>query len=136
VAHVALGGQVRQVSVRRDGGLGDGRCWYGDALTPWGSATAALAGPCAQLFVDEQPDVYDRAAVVLSGGGDSNDGDWAVAQAIASEHNFDVGDAAEAAALLVLQRWPAVEAVARALRGSKRGLVSGATVSDIVAATR
>jgi hypothetical protein len=132
VAHVHLGGQVQQVSVRRDGGPADGRCWYGDLLPPWEAAVTALAGPCAQLFVTEDPDIYDRAAAVVSGGVDDQHGDWATARALAAEHRFDGEDAAEAAAQLVLEQWAAVEGVARALRGSRRGIVSGDRVREVV----
>jgi hypothetical protein len=129
VAHVALGGQVRQVSVRRAGNTG-GRCWPADALPPWESAIVALAGPCAELFIEDEPSAAHRDAVLASA--DEDIYDFPVAQRLADEHGFSHEEAGEAAALLVLDNWKAVEAVARALRGSRRGIVSGDRVRQIV----
>jgi hypothetical protein len=133
VAHVALGAQVRQVSIRRTGDTG-GRCWPADALPPWESAIVALSGPAAELFMEDEPSDPHRDAVLASADDDIYD--FPTAQRLADEAGFDVGDAADAAALLVLERWRAIEAVARALRGARRGLISGARVCEIVASTR
>jgi hypothetical protein len=129
VAHVHLGGQVRQVSVRRVGNTG-GRCWPADALPPWASAVVCLAGPAAELFIEDEASGDHLDAVLASA--DEDIFDFPVAQRLADEGGFSYDEAAEAAALLVLERWAAIEAVARALRGSRRGLVSGERVREIV----
>jgi hypothetical protein len=48
--------------------------------------------------------------------------DFPTAQRLADEHGFDMGDAVDAAAPLVLERWSAIEAVARALRAAGEDL--------------
>jgi hypothetical protein len=58
--------------------------------------------------------------------------DFPVAQRLADEGGFSYEEAGEAAAQLVLGRWAAIEGVARALRGSRRGIVSGDRVGEIV----
>jgi hypothetical protein len=86
------------------------------------------------LFVAQDPDIYDRARAVISGDPDDDyGGDWPTSYTLAHDHGLDIDDASEAAALLVLDHWRAIEAVARALRGSPRGLVSGERVAEIVA---
>jgi hypothetical protein len=133
VAIVSLGGQVRQVSVRRAGNTG-GRCWGGDALPARESAIVSIAGPCAQLFVEDEPTDAGRAHVLANADNDSFD--FPTAQRLADEHGFSYDEAVDQAALLVLDNWAAIEAVARALRGARRGLISGGKVSEIVASTR
>jgi hypothetical protein len=137
VAVVALGARVNQVSVRRAGITG-GRCWHDlGELAPMDEAIVCLAGPCAELFTAEgEPDAYHRAAVFV--GADPDDhigGDWPTARALADAHGFSHDDAVDRSAVLVLEHWPAIEAVARALRGSRRGIVSGERVAEIVACT-
>jgi hypothetical protein len=76
VAHVALGGQARQVSTRWAGNTGS-RCRLADALPPWERAIVSLAGPCAELFVAHRVTEMHRAVTIL--GGDPDDkigGDW------------------------------------------------------------
>jgi hypothetical protein len=131
VAHVALGGQVTQVSVRRTATT-SGRFWFQDGLPPWESAIVSLAGPAAELFTADDPDADHRTAVI-DGGGLDDHGDWSTARALADEHGFALEDATEQAATLVLERWPVIEAVARALRGSKRGIVSRDRVREVLA---
>jgi hypothetical protein len=128
-AVVVLGGRVRQVSVRRSGNS-SGRCWAADLLPAWESAIVSLAGPAAELFVEADPSDAHKAHVLASA--DEDDFDFPVAQRLADEGGFSYEEAGEAAALLVLEHWPAIEAVARALRGSRRGLVSGERVAGIV----
>jgi hypothetical protein len=84
--------------------------------------------------MEDEPSDPHRDAVLASADDDIYD--FPTAQRLADEAGFDVGDAADAAALLVLERWRAIEAVARALRGARRGLISGARVCEIVASTR
>jgi hypothetical protein len=133
VAVVSLGGQVRQVSVRRSGNSG-GRCWDAEALPLWESAIVSLAGPCAELFIEDEPSPAHRDAVLASADDDTYD--FPVAQRLADEGGFDMTEAVDAAALLVLERWEPIQAVARARRDSRRGLIGGAKVSEIVASTR
>ncbi len=130
VAHVALGGHVAQVSIRRARDTA-GRCRTVDQLPPWETALVRLAGPCAELFTAAEPTDDHLDAVAWSGGAD-DDHDHPTAERLALEHGFSLGDTAETAAELVLEHWAAIEAVARALRGSKRGIVSGDRVAEIV----
>jgi hypothetical protein len=117
------------VSVRRAKDSA-GRCWAADALPPWEQAIVALAGPAAELFLEAEPSRDHLDAVLASADDDAYD--FPVAQRLADEHGFSHEEAGEAAALLVLDNWKAVEAVARALRGSRRGIVSGDRVRQIV----
>ena len=133
VAHVHLGGQVRLVSMQRPKHTG-GHCWLADALPPWESAIVALAGPAAELFIEDEPSRDHLDAVLRNADEDIHD--FPVAQRLADEGGFSYDQAGEAAAQLVLEQWAAVEAVARPLRGARRGLMSGAKVSEIVANTR
>jgi hypothetical protein len=129
VAHVALGGQVTQVSVRRTATT-SGRCWFQDGLPPWESAVVCLAGPAAELFIEDEPS-RDHLDAVL-GSADDDIYDFPVAERLADEGGFSYEEAGEAAAQLVLERWASIEGVARALRGSRRGIVSGDRVREIV----
>jgi hypothetical protein len=130
-AHLALGGSVRQVSVRRAPDS-KGRCLMADELGPWETAVVYLAGPATGVFLDtDLSEAHLDAAAWSFGADDHHDGP--MARALADTHNFDIGDAAEAAAEIIASRWAAVQAVARALRGSQRGIVSGDRVAEIVA---
>jgi hypothetical protein len=89
--------------------------------------------PAAELLTADDPDADHRTAVI-DGGGLDDHGDWSTARALADENGFALEDpTTEQAATLVLERWPAIEAVARALRGSTRGIVSGDRVREILA---
>jgi hypothetical protein len=90
VAVVSLGGQVRQVSVRRSGNTG-GRCWGGDALPAWESAIVSLAGPAAELFVEADPSDAHKAHVLANADDDSFD--FPTAQRLADEHGFSYDEA-------------------------------------------
>jgi hypothetical protein len=136
VATVALGGTLTQVSVRRIGHTG-GRCWSDTHdLPPLSQAIVSFAGPCAELFIAEQPDDRHRLAAIDSGDPCNHVGaDWPTAHALAERHGFSIDDATDQTALLVLDHWPAIQAVARALRGSRRGIVSGTKVAEILTST-
>jgi hypothetical protein len=86
---------------------------------PVGVASRAERGPRGEA----DPSDAHKAHVLASA--DDDDFDFPVAQRLADEGGFDLGEAVDQASLLVLERWPSIEAVARALRGSRRGLVSG-----------
>jgi hypothetical protein len=121
---------VHYVSVRRTSDSG-GRSVH-SALPAWEEAVVHLAGPAAGLYVDAQPTEAQRAFAAWSLGVDDHH-DLPRAESLAAEHGFSVDEATEEACRLVLKHWGAVEATGRALRGSRRGIVSGERVAEIVA---